>query len=145
MTKKQSIFKLLIISLIMLTVLLGVGFFFFSKGKEKEKQISRISSIEKRCFKCNKKISENADFCQNCSALQNFQDKQESILKTKKQKNYPLRTIKIQKTTSGKYFVNFSYSKEKKDENSQEYSFTKGKNCFSIEEMPEILTKYQEC
>ncbi|RHZ37307.1 hypothetical protein [endosymbiont GvMRE of Glomus versiforme] len=129
----------LVVGLIALTFLLA-GFFFFLKSKEKEKQIVRNSSSlnsERHCFNCKKEVLESGDFCQHCGErLQNFQNKQN------KTSRCPTKTIKIQKTTSGKYFVNWSFFKNEGDNHS---FFEEGKNCFSAEEMPKILTKYQEC
>ncbi|RHZ36825.1 hypothetical protein [endosymbiont GvMRE of Glomus versiforme] len=144
--KKKQYFKWLVfVSLILLTVLLA-GFFFFLKSKEKENQIGHV---EKHCFNCKKEVLENADFCQYCGEhLQNFQDKPKTNPNAKKQNKtscYPTKTIKIQKTTSGKYFVKFSYNKIKNSKNKQEFSVTTGKNVFSAKETPKILSEYQEC
>lgn len=55
---------------------------------------------------------------------------------------YPTKTIKIQRTSSDKYFVNWSFFKREGEYNS---FLEEGKSFYSAEKMPKILTEYKEC
>jgi len=148
MTKKKLTFRLLITGLVALFFLLWVGFFFFSqKAKKEENQVDRGSlavNTKKECSNCKKEVSTKGKFCERCGeSLQNLQSKKKQALNikiTKSDSSFCL--IKIQKVTSGKYFVNWKLDKKEGENNAY---FEEGENVFSAERMPEILTEYQEC
>jgi len=144
MTKKQSTFKFLITGLIVLAILLLTGFFFFSKGKEKENQTKFLNAENNHCSSnCKKEFSTNDNFCQHCGErLKNFRNIDKKKSSTKKRNQVQSCSIKIQKTTSGKYFVNWLFNKFEGNNHS---FFEEGKGCYSAEKMPEILAEYQEC
>lgn len=106
MIKKRS-HKLLIVGLITtLTILLIAGISFFSKIN-KENQMERSSSVNAKnnCSNCKKEISMSDKFCSFCGKQINYQGEANHIQVA--QKKTFCNQIKIQKTTSGKYFMNW--------------------------------------
>lgn len=147
MTKKRSTSKLLIVGLIIvLTILLILEIFFFQKSttKEKENQMERSSLINTKnnCSNCKKEVFTNDKFCSFCGKQINYQDK-ESHIQNAQAKIFH-NWIKIQKTTSGKYFVKWRFDAVEDKDTYHSY-LEEGKNCFSAAKMPKILALHQEC
>jgi len=111
MTKKRSTSKLLISGLIIvLTILLILGIFLVFSKNNKENQMARSSleNAKNSCFNCNKEVSYKSKFCSECGqCLKQTIEHEYNVQVQRPKLSYTgFHLIKIQKTSSGKYFVN---------------------------------------
>src|SRR5579871_4718148 len=110
MTKKRSTSLLLISGLIIaLAILLIAGISYFSKNnKENQMARSSLENAKNSCFNCSKEVSYKSKFCSECGQCLKQTTEHEYNIQVQKPKLSYIgpRLIKIQKTSSGKYFVN---------------------------------------
>jgi hypothetical protein len=143
--KKALNYKsLFIISIIVLTISLIAGIFFFSKSKKKEDQIEHgLREAKNSCFNCNNEVLYKDKFCSECGWTLKEKEQEEYRVQIERPINYiGFHLIKIQKTSSGKYFVNWNFNASEGDNHTY---FEEGESCFSAEKMPEFLAEHQEC